>query len=68
MNDILLVHVFDSFANLSHIVDDFCFRHGITFGRNSFEELTTGQTEEINYRDQSYQLIEIDCVRSDYSK
>lgn len=52
MNDVLLVHVLDSFADLSHVIDDFRLGHGVTLGGDPLEQLTTGQAKETNEGDQ----------------
>lgn len=46
MNDILLVHMLDSFADLSHVIDDLRFGHGVALGRDPLEQLATGQADE----------------------
>lgn len=45
MYNILLVHMFHGFADLSHVVDNFSLGHGVTFRCDSLEEFTTGQAE-----------------------
>lgn len=42
MYNVLFVHMFHAFANLSHVVDNFGLGHGVTFCRDSLEEFTTG--------------------------
>lgn len=37
MNDVLFMHVFDALANLPHVIDDFRFGHGVTFGCDPLE-------------------------------
>ena len=37
MYNVALVHVFDSLTNLSHVVDNFGFGHGITISGDLFE-------------------------------
>lgn len=44
MNNVSFMHVLDSFANLSHVVDDFSFTHSIALSSDSFEEFPAGQT------------------------
>lgn len=42
MYNVLFVHMFHAFANLSHVVDNLGLGHGVTFCRDSLEEFTTG--------------------------
>ena len=43
MENIVLVHVLDGLADLSHVVDNLCLGHSIPFGRNPFKQLSTRQ-------------------------
>ena len=38
VDDVLLVHVFDGFADLAHVVDDLRFRHDVAVGRDALEQ------------------------------
>lgn len=37
MDNILFVHMLDALTDLSHVIYDLCFGHGVTFGRDPFE-------------------------------
>lgn len=52
MNNVLLVHVFDALADLSHVINDLRLGHGVAFGRDPLEQLAAGQADETNDRDQ----------------
>ena len=43
MNNISFVHVLDTLADLSHVIDDLGFGHGIAFSRNLLEKLSAAQ-------------------------
>ena len=45
MYDVLFMHMFHGFANLSHIIDNFCLGHDVAFRCDSLEEFTTRQAE-----------------------
>lgn len=45
MDNVSFVHVFDGFAYLSHVVDDFCFGHCVSFGSDAFKQFATRQAE-----------------------
>lgn len=42
MDDILLVHMFNTLADLSHIIDDLRFGHGVALSRDPLEQLAAG--------------------------
>lgn len=52
MDDVLLVHMLYALADLPHIIDDFRLGHGVSFSRDPLEQLTAGQANETNDRDQ----------------
>lgn len=43
MDDVLLVHVLDAFADLAHVVNDLGFRHDVTLGGDALEQLASRQ-------------------------
>lgn len=52
MDDVLLVHMLDTLADLPHVIDDFRLGHSITLGRDPLEQFTAGQANETDDRDQ----------------
>lgn len=37
MDDVLFVHMLDAFTDLPHVINDLCFGHGVTLGRDPLE-------------------------------
>lgn len=45
VNDVLLMHVFDGFTYLAHVVDHLCLRHGVALCCDALKQLTTREAE-----------------------
>lgn len=68
VDNVLLMHVFDAFTDLSHVVDHLGLRHGVALSCDPLKEFTTRQAIQGEREDRLVQALECVYVFCTYKK